>query len=52
MQDKYHDLFEAVKPFLTTYRSVDFMLYEDTPFADDYFAQVPLVYDGSENREY
>lgn len=52
MQDKYHDLFEAVKPYLTTYKSVDFMLYEDTPFADDYFAQVPLVYDGSENREY
>ena len=37
-------LFAAVKPSLMRGHRIEFMRYEEAPFADDYFARQPLIY--------
>lgn len=41
----YTGIFAAVKPFLNIHKKMDFMRYEETVFADDYFAKQKLVYE-------
>lgn len=43
--DCYTGIFAAVKPFLNIHKKMDFMRYEETVFADDYFAKQKLVYE-------
>ena len=37
-------LFAAVKPSLMNGHRIEFMRYDEAPFADDYFARQPLIY--------
>ena len=44
-KDCFTGIFAAVKPFLNIHKKMDFMRYEETVFADDYFAKQKLIYE-------
>lgn len=43
-EEVFSGLLAAIKPFLLKGHKIEFMRYDEAPFADDYFARQPLIY--------
>lgn len=41
----YTGIFASVKPFLNIHKKIEFMRYDETVFADDYFAKQKLIFE-------